>query len=309
MKISGAIAFSVFVVSLGLSCVAADDATAVRAMQAAREASAAIEAKDFAAAVSKLETAVELRPDFPQPLLDLAQAQVGAERLDDAVATLQRYAKLGLHSGVDKAAEFAPLRSRKDFQEVTKQLAANLHPKGSGDIAFTLRDVTGLIEGIAWREQTGEFYFSDVHHRAVWTRNKDGTLKRFTPEGDELLGVFGIAVDDSNGILWAATAAVPAMRGFSAESAGHAALAEIDLVTGAVRRTIPVPRASGSEATHLLGDVTIATGWQRVRDRQWDSNRVAARARRPSVDAIRREPGVLCLAGHHRAANGLGSAC
>jgi hypothetical protein len=155
-----ALSFS-FLAGFGLAtvrlCFAADDASAVRAMQAARDAGAALEAKDFGAAISKLEVAVELRPDFPQQLLDLAQAQVGAERFDEAIATLQRYAKLGLHASVDKAEEFAPLRSRKDFQEVTKQLAANLHPKGTGEVAFTLRDVTGLIEGIAWREKTGVF--------------------------------------------------------------------------------------------------------------------------------------------------------
>jgi hypothetical protein len=237
---------------------AADNADAVRAMQAARDAAAALEAKDFATAVGKLETAVELRPDFPQVLLDLAQAYVGAERPDDAVATLQRYAKLGLHSPIDKAAEFAPLRGRKDFQDVVKQVAANLHPKGKGDIGFTLRDVTGLIEGIAWRQKSGQFYFSDVHHRAVWTREKEGALKRFTPEGDELLGVFGLAVDEANGILWAASAAVPAMRGFTPELSGTAALAEIDLETGAIRRTIPLPRVANSESTHVLSDLALA---------------------------------------------------
>jgi sugar lactone lactonase YvrE len=255
-----ALSFSFFAI-LGIAglhcCLAADDASAVRAMQAARDASAALEAKEYAAAITKLELAVELRPDFPQQLLDLAQAQVGAERFDDAIATLQRYVKLGVHTEVDKAEEFAPLRPRKDFQEFTKQLAANLHPKGKGEVAFTLRDVTGLIEGMAWREKTDAFYFSDVHHRAVWTRNKDGTLKRFTPEGDELLGVFGLAIDEGNGVLWAATSAVPAMRDFAPDMAGQAALAEIDLETGAVRRTIPVPRANGGQALHCLSDIAL----------------------------------------------------
>jgi sugar lactone lactonase YvrE len=234
------------------------EATAVRAMQAARDASVALESKDFTGAIAKLELAVELRPDFPQLLLDLAGAQAGAERFDDAVQTLQRYAKLGLHAPIEKSPEFAMLRPRKDFQAVTKVIAANLHPKGSGEIGFTLRDVTGLIEGIAWREKTGEFYFSDVHHRAVWMRNKDGSLRRFTPEGDDLLGVFGIAVDETAGALWAATAAVPAMRGFTPELAGQAGLAEIDLATGAVRRVMPVSRPAGGEAAHVLGDLAIA---------------------------------------------------
>lgn len=235
----------------------AADSPVVIAMQGARDASAAMEAKDFPAAVAKLEQAIELRPDVPQFFLDLAQAQIGAERLDDAVATLQRYVKFGLHTPVDKAEEFAPLRGRKDFEAVTKQLAANLHPKGSGEVAFTLREVTGLIEGIAWREKTGEFYFSDVHHRAVWMRNKDGGLRRLTPEGDALFGVFGLAIDESAGALWAATAAVPAMRGFTAELAGQAALAEIDLQTGAIRRVISAPRITGGEARHVLSDLAL----------------------------------------------------
>src|SRR5687768_4785840 len=94
---------------------AADGGSAVQAMQAARTAEAALEAKDFEAAISKLESAVELRPDFPQLLVDLARAQVGAARLDDAVKTLERYARLGLHHPVEKAEEFSALRGRKDF--------------------------------------------------------------------------------------------------------------------------------------------------------------------------------------------------
>ena len=42
-----------------------------------RDASVALESKDFTGAIAKLELAVELRPDFPQLLLDLAGAQAG----------------------------------------------------------------------------------------------------------------------------------------------------------------------------------------------------------------------------------------
>jgi hypothetical protein len=245
------------VASLARGAVA-DGASAVQAMQAARAAEAAIEAKDFEGAIAKLESAVELRPDFPQLLIDLARAYAGAARLDEAVAVLDRYARLGLHQPVDKAEEFAALRPRKDFQAVAKKIAGHANPKGDGDVAFTLREVTGLIEGIAWREKTGEFYFGDVHHRAIWVRNKDGSLRRFTPEGDDLLGVFGLAVDEASGAIWAATSAVSAMRGYGPELSGTAALVEIDLESGAIRRTLPVPRAPGTDAAHLLADLALA---------------------------------------------------
>jgi hypothetical protein len=249
---------SIFAVAPLARTVAADGGSAVEAMQAARTAEAALAANDFEAAISKLESAVDLRPDFPQLLIDLARAQVGAARLDDAVKTLERYARLGLHHPVEKADEFSALRGRKDFDGVVKTIAANAHPKGDGDVAFTLREVTGLLEGMAWRETTGEFYFGDVHHRAVWMRNKDGSLRRFTSEGDDLLGVHGLAVDETNTALWAATSSVDTMRGYTAESAGSAALVEIDLESGAIRRTLPVPRSAGTDAAHLLTNVAVA---------------------------------------------------
>jgi hypothetical protein len=235
----------------------ADGAAAVQAMQAARDAAVAMEARDSGVGVSKLETAIALRPDFPQLHLDLAVAQTGAGQADEAVATLRRYAALGFFSAVDKSPEFAALRTRKDFQDVYKLIAANGRPKGAGEVVFSRRAVTGLIEGSAWRGTTGEFLFGDVHGRAVWVREKGGALRRLTPEGDELLGVFGLAVDESTGALWMATAAVPAMRGFTADQAGQTALVEVDLATGATRRTVPVPRGRGSEAISTLTDVAI----------------------------------------------------
>ena len=237
--------------------VAAEQSSAALAMQLAREGSAAAEAQDNARYLAKMEEAVALRPDFPRMLVNLAAAQLANERPDDALASLNRLAAIGFSSPVEKSDEFAALRERKEFKDVVKKLAANLHPKGSGEIDFALREVTGLIEGIAWREKTGEFYFGDVNGRAVWMRNKDGTLRRFTPEGDELLGVFGLAVDEANGALWAATSAVSAMRGFLPDMDGTAALAEIDLESGAIRRTLPVVRRSGDRQSHVLGDLAV----------------------------------------------------
>lgn len=244
--------------SFAAAAIAAEEPSASKAMQLARAASVAAEAGNSTEYLARMEEAVALRPDFPRMLVNLAAAQVANERPDEALATLGRLAALGFSSPVEKSAEFAALHERKGFKAVVGKLAANLQPRGAGEVEFVLREVTGLIEGIAWREKTGEFYFGDVNGRAVWLRNKDGTLRRLTPEGDELLGVFGLAVDEANGALWAATSAVSAMRGFTADQDGSAALAEIDLETGAIRRTIPVVRSPGDRDSHVLGDLVLA---------------------------------------------------
>ncbi len=235
----------------------AADTDTTRAMRLAREAAAAAEEKDTATYLAKMEEAVALRPDFPRMLVNLAAAQLAAERPDEALATLDRLAKLGLSSPVEKSEAFAALRGRKEFDAVVKKIAANTHPAGAGEVVFSLREVTGLMEGIAWREKTGEFYFGDVNGRAVWVRGKDETLRRLTPEGDDLFGVFGLAIDEGSGTLWAATSAVAAMRGFTSDMDGTAALAEIDLASGAVRRVLPIERRAGDQQSHVLGDLAI----------------------------------------------------
>ena len=234
---------------------------AAQAMALAREAVAAAEAEDKAGYLAKMEAAVELRGDFPRMLVNLAAAQLANDRADDALATLGRLAAMGVHSPVEKSEEFAALRGRKEFDAVVKKLAANRNPQGAGEIAFTVPEMTGVLEGIAWREKTGEFFFGDVHHRCVWVRAGSGpsgerVVRRFTPEGDELWGVLGLAVDEERGVLWAATAAVPAMAGYVAKDEGATGLAEIDLNTGAVRRVIPLGRRD--RHVHVLGDLALA---------------------------------------------------
>jgi len=235
----------------------AEGAAAVQALQLARAAAGHMEAGEPAAAVEKLQAASALRPDFASLALELATAQAAAGAADDALRSLEQYAAFGLYAPVERLPAFAPLRARSEFQGLVKRIAANQHAKGGGEIAFSLRDVTGLIEGIAWREQTGEFLFGDVQARTIWVRAKDGALRRLLPEAAELWGVFGLAIDETSGTIWAATSAVPEMSGFEPDLAGAAAVAEIDLASGTLRRVIAVPRRPGSDASHRLTDIAL----------------------------------------------------
>lgn len=247
------------IIGAGSSCVwSAESPAIVEALRLSAEGVMAISKDDALGAVAKFEAAVALRPDVPQFLAKLSAAQVAAGQLVDAEATLQRLAALGVSFPEREADALSAVRKQPEFAAVMKQFAANVRSKGSGELAFALRDVTGLIEGITWRASTAEFYFSDVNGRAVWVRNKDNTLRRVTPVGDELLGVLGLAVDETTGSLWAATSAVRAMRGYSAEQEGTAELVELDLASGAIRRTLPVTAKPGTTPAHLLGDLAVA---------------------------------------------------
>ena len=131
-------------------------------------------------------------------------------------------------------------------------------PGPKADLAFTLPQMGGLVEGLAVRPKTGAYYFGDVHQRCVWLRAADGTVTRFTAPDDRLFGIFRVAVDEARGALWASMGALEQMQGFTPARKGAGGLAEFDLATGQLRRVVPAP-ADG--APHLLGDfVQLADG-------------------------------------------------
>lgn len=232
------------------------ESAAIQVRTLTRDALAAREAGNLPRFLEKMDAAVALRPDYPRLFVNLAEAQLANGQPEQAVATLARLAALGVNSPVDKAPAFATLRERDDFKAVVKRLTANLEPVGSGEIVFSLPGMTGLIEGVAYREKTRQYFFGDVHHRGVWVRSPDGKIRRFTPEDNAVFAVFGVAVDEAHNALWAATSAVPAMRGYTADLENAAGIAEFDLETGELRGVRRVP-ANGQP--HILGDLAVAS--------------------------------------------------
>jgi hypothetical protein len=247
--------FPVLAAVIGTSSLPAAEAAVSVARRSAREALAAHEAKDEKTFLTKMEAAVAAAPDYPRLLVTLAEAQVVNDRPDDAVASLGRLADLGAHSPVDQNERLATLRDRSDFKAVVQRLEANLVPVGDHEIAFSLPGMTGLIEGIAWRAKTNEFFFGDVHHRAVWVRAADGKVRRFTEPSEALFGVFGLVVDEDRGALWAATSMAPGVAGYTPAQDGLAGLAEFDLATGQLRR---VARLPADPRARVIGDLALA---------------------------------------------------
>ncbi len=220
-----------------------------------RTAEAAYQRQDFAAARDAYAAALALRPDSPRYLHHLAAKQALTGRSDDALATLQRLTALGVAPAVERDPAFASLQGSRAFNAIRTALAANREPQGSADLLVELPGRIGIIEGIAFRDRTGDLFLGDVHQRCIWRRDRDGRVTRYSAETEELFGVFGLALDETRQTLWAATSAVPEMSGFTPEQKGRAALAAFSLLTGELLRVIDVP-SDGRD--HVLGDLIVA---------------------------------------------------
>lgn len=237
---------------------AVEPGDSLRAIEQDAAAAAAQARADLPEFLARAGEAAALRPDVPRLLMKLAAAQVANDEVEAALESLGRIVAMGVSMPVADDPAFQALQGSPAFEAVVKQLAANTRPAGPGKTAFALREVTGLIEGIAWRKKTGDFLFGDVNARAVWLRSEDGTLRRLTADSEDLLGVHGLALDEEADTLWAATSAVPAMRGYTGDQEGLAALVEIDPDSGKIRRSIPLTGGSGSAGLPMLGDVAVA---------------------------------------------------
>lgn len=226
------------------------------ARQFYREASGAFEDGDNAGALSLMQKAAALRPRDPRYLIALARLQSINNRPLDAIATLDQIARMGLSLHLEQDETFAPLRGFNAFDDVVRRLRANRAPRGAETVLFELPQMTGIIEGIAQQPRTGDYFFSDVHHRCVWVRQVDGTVRRFSPSGAGLLAVMGLAVDETRGSLWATTAALPQMDDYKPADRNHGALVELALADGSIRRIAPLPTDG---AAHELGHLTVAS--------------------------------------------------
>ncbi len=220
-----------------------------------KEATAAYQRKDYTAAKEATLAALDLRPDSPRYLYNLAALSALTNDHATALDSLRQLAALGVVLPVERDPDFAKLQATPEFVRVLQQMAANKEPRGEADLVAELPGRTGIIEGIAFRPRTGDLFLGDVHLRCIWRRDRDGRVTRFTAEDDELLGVFGLALDEPRNTLWATIAALPEMAGFTAEQKDDTGLAEINLGTSELRRVIPLP---GDGRSHALGDVIVA---------------------------------------------------
>jgi hypothetical protein len=218
------------------------------------EAQAAYQRKDYTAARAATVEALKLRPDSPRYLYNLAALSALLGEPQAAIENLRRLAALGVVMPVQRNPDFATVQGSPEFFKILQAFSANAEPRGAAEVLAVLPGRNGIIEGIAFRDRTGDTFLSDVHHRCIWRRDRTGRLTRFTDEDEEYVGIFGLAIDEPRKTLWAAMTALPEMSGFEADMKGYAALAEIDLDKGELRRVIAVP-ADGRD--HGLGDVLL----------------------------------------------------
>ncbi|HEX8138787.1 MAG TPA: hypothetical protein VF544_14565 [Pyrinomonadaceae bacterium] len=210
--------------------------------------------KNYPAYLENMKRALELRPNHPRLMYNLASAHALVGNRAEAVALLARVAEMGLIFAAERDTDFASVRETDEFKAVLKRFDSNRAPIGHSTVAFTLKEKGLVTEGIAYDPSTETFYLSSVHRRKIVSFAKDGTAKDFATERDGLWSVFGMKVDARRRHLWVTTAALPQMTGYSESEKGRSAIFKFDLRTGKLLKKYLLP--AGPE-NHQLGDLVV----------------------------------------------------
>lgn len=236
--------------ALALAAGAQDDP--VRSLN--QQATAAYQAKDYAGFLKHSQALADLVPWSTRAQYNLACARALSGDAAGAIKLLQGLAAQGIAFDLPADDDLASLREREDFAEVQRQMDALATPAGTAEVAFRIEQKDVIPEGVAHDAKTGAFFVSSVRHKKVF-RVKDGKAAEFVTEGqDGLHSVLAMAVDTPRRSLWLSSRAMAQMAGFKKEEGeGHAILAEYDVDSGKLRRTVPAPEGG------TVADLTVGS--------------------------------------------------
>lgn len=218
---------------------------------------AASEAGDRAGYLEAMDRALEIAPAHPILLRHRAQALAGLDRLDDAMAALEKIVAVGAHFEFADIEAFAPLLERADWTRFAGRVEEARRPEGSMRLGFVVGEADLVPEGIAYDPIDDVFYLSSVAKRKIVRATRDGRVEDFIatdPPG--YYAGLGLALDAERRRLWAVSDAAAAFGLFEEDVVGRSAVHAFDLRDGALLAHVDfAPDENGQE--YSLNDVAL----------------------------------------------------
>lgn len=253
-KIHFAIACFVFVNLFPIYLSAQEATPLIRAQQFEKQASEAFQKKDFAAFLSNIRQAAELRPNHPRLLYNLAKAYALNDNPAEAVRLLERLARMGMLTRFENDKDFENRIAAGDFQKIKNLFAVNRQPLNQSLRAFTLPEKDLVAESVAYDSVSKNFFAGSIHLRKIVAIDQNGKSKEFSSPTDNLWSVLGMKTDEKRRLLWVCTTALPQMKGFQKSDEGASGIFKYDLKSGKLVKKYLLP---GGDAKHGLGDLVI----------------------------------------------------
>jgi hypothetical protein len=198
--------------------------------------------------------------DAPNAVRAVARVYLEAGDVANALAALERYARLGqsdpsLVHGEDR--RFARLGNRSRYRAILRQLAKNAAPVSRAERALVLADAGLLAEDIDYDAGSDSVLVTSVLEQRIVRVARDGRVIDFAPSPSRW-PMLALKIDAEHHRVWATEVALSGFDAVPQAERGRSALLSFDLLTGALESRVPGP--DGAE----FGDLVLTRQGQPI---------------------------------------------
>lgn len=221
-----------------------------------KAATAAHDARDYAAMEQRLREALKLRSAHPAALYNLAAALALRGEGKRAMEMLESLVAMGLAYDPAGDADFASLKGSSRFAGINKDFVRNARPAGRTRTVLQILDQPNYVPGgLALDEESETYYLGSVHQRRIQKMKRVERDSDFVAPGEGLWAALGMVADPDRHLLWVASTAIPEMDHADPKELGRSAVLAYDLASGGRKRRYVLDDGAPE---HQLNDLTLA---------------------------------------------------
>ena len=219
--------------------------------------------QEFGKAAVLFLRAVELNPQHPTLMYNLAKSLSRSGRVEEALIWLKKAveAKGSATYAAPEDESFLEIKNRPAFREILRDIEELKRPVGGSKTAFKIPQRDLLPEGLAFDPTHGRLFLGSTYRRKIISIDQAGRITDFVGEKQYgLLCVLGLTVDPERGILWACSNHIESGEDplLDQESVTDrlSALFAIDLGNGELIRRYRLSDAPHRD--HLMNDLVVS---------------------------------------------------
>ncbi len=222
-----------------------------------RKAIEAYQNKDYQGFLDYTKKGLELNPNSTSMMYNLACGYALTGKDKQAVATLQKLAKMGVDYGAAQDPDFESLRNRQDFKQLLKTYEKMEIPINTSTLQYTIPQLDLLPEGISYDPRARRFFIGSMRFGVIYALDSNNDFYEFCRLENEIpLAAVGLEVDTIRNLLWAVGSSFNYRLGFEADDEGTSGVFGFDLQDGKLVKKLMYP---GKPPRFGFNDLTVSS--------------------------------------------------
>ena len=212
-----------------------------------QEGLAAYEAKDYKLYLEAMESIDEIRPNNPTVVYNLAGAYALNDRKIRSIQKLNQLLLMDATYDFKQNEDFKKIRRNKGYDELVA-LQEKLNRVEEHDEVFRTIDIGEIHPESFVIMDNGDVLLGSVREKKIVRVDLEGAKIDLVKTEYSVLGMH---IDPANGLLWAATAAMPEMIDYNPADKGKSLIMQVDPTSGIVIQGLEYDEGT------IVGDLAI----------------------------------------------------